>query len=293
MLKVQNIRKTIEGTNVLENVSFTLQKGTIAGLLGRNGAGKTTLIRTMVGILSPDEGTVTYDNLDVAAHPEVKQRIAYVPDSTAIINSYSVKEIVKFYKLTYKNFDESYFNELMERFGLPNRRLRSYSKGMKALFAMILAFSTKAEYIILDEPTNGLDPIVKRNILQFIIEEVAERNITVIISTHHLEEIEKMADTLIMMKDNTIASVTSVEDAKHRFAKIQVAFERSLPQKLENLNNVKVLTKTGKVYTLLIQGNISGTMEKFQKEQPLLLEELPMSLEDVFVNTLGGDTYVS
>lgn len=293
MLKAENVQKTIENQTVLTNISFELPKGSIAGLLGRNGAGKTTLIRMLVGILSPDEGTVTYDGEDVHQNPEVKQRVAYVPDSTNLLNGYTVKEIVRFYESVYENFDTAYFYGLLHRFNLPERRIRSYSRGMKASFAMILAFSTKAEYVILDEPTNGLDPIVKRQVLQFIVEEVAERNVTVLISTHHLDEVEKIADTIIVVKDHEIASITSVEAVKNQYVKIQVAFERSLPQKLENLHNVTLLSQTGKVYTLLIQNHLEATLDKFRKEQPILLEELPMSLEDIFVTTLGGDIYVS
>ncbi|WP_028399531.1 ABC transporter ATP-binding protein [Ectobacillus panaciterrae] len=293
MLKAENVQKTIENQTVLTNISFELPKGSIAGLLGRNGAGKTTLIRMLVGILSPDKGTVTYDGEDVHQNPDVKQRVAYVPDSTNLLNGYTVKEIVRFYESVYKNFDTAYFYGLLHRFNLPERRIRSYSRGMKASLAMILAFSTKAEYIILDEPTNGLDPIVKRQVLQFIVEEVAERNVTVLISTHHLDEVEKIADTIIVVKDHEIASITSVEAVKNQYVKIQVAFERSLPQKLENLHNVTLLSQTGKVYTLLIQNHIEATLDKFRKEQPILLEELPMSLEDIFVTTLGGDIYVS
>ncbi|MGW6189480.1 ABC transporter ATP-binding protein [Bacillus cereus] len=282
MLKVTNLKKTIDSQTILDDVSFTLQKGSIVGLLGRNGAGKTTLLRTMVGILDPDEGTVTYEDTDVHKHPEIKQKVVYVPDSTNILNGYTVKEIVKFYKAVYTAFDEQYFYEILERFNLPNKRIRSYSKGMKALLA-----------IILDEPTNGLDPIVKRQILQFLVEEVAEKEITIFISTHHLDEVEKIADTIIILKGHTVDSITSLDDAKSQFAKIQVAYERSLPQKLENLSNIKILNQTGKVYTILIEGNVATTLEKFYKEQPILIEELAMSLEDVFVTTLEGDEYVS
>ncbi|ASI85179.1 MULTISPECIES: ABC transporter ATP-binding protein [Bacillus] len=293
MLKVTSLKKTIDNQTILDDVSFTLQRGSIIGLLGRNGAGKTTLLRTMVGILDPDEGTVTYEDIDIHKNPETKQKIVYVPDSTNMLNGYTVKEIVKFYKSVYTAFDEPYFYELLEHFNLPNKRIRSYSKGMKALLAIILAVSTKAEYIILDEPTNGLDPIVKRKILQFLVGEVAEKEITIFISTHHLDEVEQIADTIIILKGRTISSITSLDDAKSRFVKIQVAYERSLPQKLENLSNIKILNQTGKVYTILIEGNVATTLEKFYKEQPILIEELTMSLEDVFVTTLEEDGYVS
>ncbi|MBH0172113.1 ABC transporter ATP-binding protein [Fictibacillus phosphorivorans] len=294
MLKVNNISKTIEGSQVLDHVNITLEPGTIAGLVGRNGVGKSTLLRVIAGILDPDEGEVFFNNTDIHQNPEIKQKITYVPDSTEILKSYSVKEIVKLYDAIYEDFDVVYFYSLLDRFKLPkNKKIRTYSKGMKALFLMILSFSTKSDLIILDEPTNGLDPIVKRNILQFIIEEVSERQLCVLISTHHLEEVEKMADVLIMIKEGRIESTTSIEDAKSSFRKVQVVYKHSLPEKIEQLNNVNILNQTGRVYTLMIKGNIEATLQKMNGENPLLLEELPMTLEDIFISTLGGESHVS
>lgn len=294
MLKMINVSKKIDGREVLENVNITLEPGMISGIVGRNGVGKSTLLRTLAGILDPDEGEVTFNGINIHQQPEVKQKLTYVPDSTEILKTYNVKEIVKLYDAIYEDFDVMYFYSLMDRFKLPkNRKLRTYSKGMKALFLMILSFSTKADFIILDEPTNGLDPIVKRNILQFIIEEVSERQLSVLISTHHLEEVEKMADVLIMMKDGQIESTTSIEEAKSSFRKVQAVYKQSLPEKIANLNNVSILSQTGRVYTLMIKGNIEATMEKMQQEQPLLLEELPMTLEDIFISSLGGESHVS
>ncbi|MBH0154923.1 ABC transporter ATP-binding protein [Fictibacillus sp. 5RED26] len=294
MLKVNNISKTIEGSQVLDHVNITLEPGTIAGLVGRNGVGKSTLLRVIAGILDPDEGEVFFNDTDIHQNPEIKQKITYVPDSTEILKSFSVKEIVKLYDAIYEDFDVVYFYSLLDRFKLPkNKKIRTYSKGMKALFLMILSFSTKSDLIILDEPTNGLDPIVKRNILQFIIEEVSERQLCVLISTHHLEEVEKMADVLIMIKEGRIESTTSIEDAKSSFRKVQVVYKHSLPEKIEQLNNVNILNQTGRVYTLMIKGNIEATLQKMNGENPLLLEELPMTLEDIFISTLGGESHVS
>jgi ABC-2 type transport system ATP-binding protein len=294
MLKVSSVSKSIEGKPVLENIDLTLNPGTIAGIVGRNGVGKSTLLRTMAGILDPDHGEITFNEINIHKQPEVKQKLTYVPDSTELLKTYNVKEIVKLYDAIYENFDVIYFYSLMDRFKLPkNKKLRSYSKGMKALFLMILSFSTKAEFIILDEPTNGLDPIVKRNILQFIIEEVSERQLCVLISTHHLEEVEKMADVLIMMKDGKLDSVTSIEDAKSEFRKVQVVYMESLPQSISELKNVSILSRVGRVSTLLIKGSIEATLDKIHQENPLLVEELPMTLEDVFISSLGGESHVS
>ncbi len=144
MLTVKNVKKTIDNQVILENISFTVSKGSIVGLLGRNGVGKTTLLRMLVGILNPDEGTVTYEKVDVHKQPEIKQKVAYVPDSTNILNGYTVKEIVKFYKAVYKAFDEQYFYELLERFHLPNKRIRSYSKRNESFTSYHFSFCFKS-----------------------------------------------------------------------------------------------------------------------------------------------------
>ncbi|MDR7071217.1 ABC transporter ATP-binding protein [Fictibacillus barbaricus] len=294
MLKVSNVSKTIDGKLVLEKINLELTPGSIAGIVGRNGVGKSTLLRTMAGILDPDAGEIYFNEKNIHEQPEVKQKLSYVPDSTELLKTYNVKEIVKLYDAIYENFDIIYFYSLMDRFKLPkNKKLRSYSKGMKALFLMILSFSTKAEFIILDEPTNGLDPIVKRNILQFIIEEVSERQLCVLISTHHLEEVEKMADVLIMMKEGKLESVTSIEDAKSEYRKVQVVYKNALPESILQLNNISILSQIGRVSTLLIKGNIEVTMNHLHNENPLLVEELPMTLEDIFISSLGGESYVS
>jgi ABC-2 type transport system ATP-binding protein len=294
MLEVQNLSKKISAENVLDGISFSVGKGSVVGVVGRNGVGKTTLFRTMMGILDPDRGEVLFDEQSLLKNPELKQQVVYVPDSINHLKSYSMKEIVRLYEATYPAFDKDYFYELLERFQLPaTRKIRNFSRGMKALFHIILSFSTKAKLIILDEPTNGLDPIVKRQILQFLMEEVAERQVTLMISTHQLEEIEKVADSVIVMKEGGIESMIAIDDIKKEYKKVQVAYRRSFPEKIELLPHVKILNQTGRVTTLLIEGKGEETLHLMKNEKPLLLEELPMTLEDVFITKLGGELYVS
>jgi ABC-2 type transport system ATP-binding protein len=293
MIQVKDLQKSIDDKIILQDITFSIPKGSVVGVLGRNGAGKTTLLKILTGVLLPDKGSVYFEDFDIITNPEIKQKVAYVPDSPTILTQYKIAELVTFYTAIYPNFDKELFQELMERYKLPNKQIRNYSKGMKALLSIILAFCTKAEYIILDEPTSGLDPIVKRQILQFIIDEVSKHNTTVLISTHHLDEVEKIADTVIIINDHTVESITSLDDTKNKYSKIQVAFQEFMPHALEYLDNIEILSQIGRVYTVLIRDHVEETLTKFKDKNPLLLEELPMSLEDIFITTLGGDDYVA
>ncbi|WP_128894971.1 ABC transporter ATP-binding protein [Longirhabdus pacifica] len=290
MLEVQKLTKTIHNKSVFEDISFSIEPGQIIGLVGRNGAGKTTLLKSMVGIFNPQSGDVKFEGVSVYDNPSIKKHIVFVPDSPEALKSYTVKEIVKLYNDIYPQFDERYFYELLQRFSLStNVKIGNYSKGMKALFALVLAFSTKAKLIILDEPTDGLDVIVKKKIIQYIVEEVAEKQTSILVSSHRLDEIEFIADKVLMMKQGKLDSQTELMDMKSHYKKVQVVFKKELPPSLQNANGIDVLNQTGRVYTLLLSGKLEKANEMIQSEQPLLFEELPMTLEDVFVSKLGGD----
>ncbi len=294
MLNVHNLSKSIKGETVLKNISFSVGEGSIVGLVGRNGVGKTTLLRSLVGILDADQGEVVFQGKNIETNPEVKGEMVFVPDSNSAFNGYSIKELVTLYNAIYVNFDKQYFYQLLQRFNLPEKRkIRTFSRGMKALLFIILAISTKAKLIILDEPTNGLDAIVKRKILQFLIEEVSESRISLLISSHHLDELEKIADTIIMLKDGEVESIVTMEDARLHYKKVQVVFkENGIPEEFKQHLNIEVLSQIGRVNTLLLKGNTEEMVSRLKENQPLLFEELPMSLEDMFVSALGGDDIV-
>lgn len=290
MIEVKDLTKTIQNSCVLSGVDFTLEKGKILGIVGRNGAGKTTLLRLMVGILRPTKGDVLLNGKSIFTEPKLKENMMFVPDSSDALKSYSAKEVAKLYNAIYPKFDEDYFQALLERFQLPQtKRIGNFSKGMKALFSLILAFSTRANYILLDEPTDGLDVIAKRKVLRFILEEVAEQEVSVIISSHRLDELEFMADQILVIKDGEIESNYSLDVLKGNYKKVQVVFKEYLPEKLTE--HVTILQQTGRVYVLLLEGDLAKIEQEIKAEEPLLFEELTASLEDIFVAKLGGEDY--
>ncbi|GAA4838462.1 ABC transporter ATP-binding protein [Paenibacillus vulneris] len=294
MLTVRNLSKHIDGKPIISGVHFEIKQGTITGLIGRNGVGKTTLLRLLAGILDPDEGEVMLEGVNLTAHPEVKQSLYYVPDSMSMYNSYNVKELVRLHRHMYESFDEQALYGWMDRFQLPaNRSIRSFSKGMKALLFMIIALSTRARLILLDEPTNGLDVIVKKQIMQLLIEEVSERETALFISSHHLQELEKVADVIMMMKETEIESVIRIGELQETYKKVQVAFADTMRNPLSSLPDVEVLSQVGRVATLLLKNDTAGTMKALKNSEPLLLDELPVTIEDLFITKLGGDRHAS
>ncbi|GEL08739.1 ABC transporter ATP-binding protein [Salisediminibacterium halotolerans] len=290
-MKVEQLSKNINGKSVLNDINFDVSPGTITGLIGRNGAGKTTLLRTIVGIYHPSSGDVAINGKSVYTHPEVKQKLFFVPDSSDALKNYSTAELIRLYQRVYPDFDAEYLHSCMERFALPQvKRISHYSKGMKALFSLFVAFATKADYILLDEPTDGLDVIVKKQVQQLLLEQVSENGTSVIISSHRLDELEYMAENMLVIRDGCLDDHYELSDLKNRYKKIQAAFSDQIPEELEN--KASILNQTGRVYTLLMDNESFTSLDEIKKYQPLLLEELPLSLEDVFVAKFGGDPYV-
>ncbi|ANE47998.1 ABC transporter ATP-binding protein [Paenibacillus swuensis] len=290
MLNVKHISKVIDGRSVLEDVSFYMNPGSITGLVGRNGAGKTTLLRTLIGILDPDSGVVEWDGKSVHHHPELKQDMIYVPDSTEAFNGFTPMELADLFQSIYKKFDRMHFLELMDRFQLPLRKkIRHFSKGMKALVIIIMAFSTKASCILLDEPTNGIDAVIKKQVLSYLVEEVAESGVSVIISTHHLEELERVADTILMFKEARVEAMPGHDGEDNRYHKMQVVFKDDDAEGLLSLPTVHVLSRVGRVYTLLIEDETEETVLQLEQLKPLVLDRLPVRLEDLFMFKLGGE----
>ncbi|KOC55103.1 ABC transporter [Clostridium botulinum] len=290
MIEISNLSKTLGDKKVLKDVSFNVKKGSIFGLIGPNGAGKTTLIKHLVGIYNMDKGSIKINEENVYENPTTKKIVGYVTDENNLINNFNLKTISKFYKLAYENFDINKFYKLNEIFQLPEKKsIKKFSKGMKMRVSIMLNLSINPEVLILDEPTNGLDPIVKKKFFNILLEDVAERETTVIISSHNLMELERICDSIAIINGGEIKYSNSVEDMKETIRKIQVVFKEEAPKDLSRWNDVMNVEKIGRVYNIVTNNYGKEFLDKLNSCGIMFQEEIDLSLEDMFIYSVGDD----
>lgn len=292
MLAVRRLSKKIDGKAVLTDVGFELGEGRVAGLIGRNGAGKTTLLKLMSGILDPDDGEVLFEGRSVHREPEAKRELVFIPDTPEAWYGYTGWGAAYMFGQVYPRFDAAYFKHSMNRFGLPiDRNIRHFSKGMRMMFSTALGLSTRARLVLLDEPTNGIDPIAKKQVLTLLMEAAAD-GMSLIVSSHLLEELERMTDTILLMRAGAVETHASEGGAESIVVKLQVVFQGEAPEAWLRSHDVRVLDHIGRVYTLLLNAAPgSSASEELAAMRPLLVEPLPVRLEDLYVWKLGGEPY--
>lgn len=287
MLKIINISKSFSGKAALKNINLEVKHGTIMGLIGPNGAGKSTLLRTIVDIYTPDNGEIKVKGANVNNNSEIKETIGYVADRNDFFNSYKIKDIVEYYQLAYKNFDENRFNEINKLFELPlNKKLSKLSKGNLSRVAFMLAISSKPELLILDEPTSGLDPIVKRKFLRLLVEDVSERGTTVVISSHNLGDLESICDQVVFLNNGEIVKDNTLDNLKTSTKKLQVIFKDSAPENFESWREFLNVSKLGRSYNVITEAYSENLIEKLKESGALFIEELDLTLEDMLIYTI-------
>lgn len=284
MIEVNNVSFEIDGKKILKDINLKIPEGKIYGIIGPNGVGKTTLLRCLTGIYETTEGAVKYDGKNVYDNPKVKELIGYVADENIMHTNFRVKDIIKFYKYSYPMFDEKKYKELNKIFKISeNRFIFQLSKGMKMRLSIMLAFSIHAKYLILDEPTSGLDAVLKNKLLKIFVDEVYENNTTIIISSHHLNELERICDDVAILDDGIVSYENSVENMKNKIKKIQVAFDEPVYEEDLNLKGIFKISKVGRVFTIITDEYDEEFINSLNKFKPLFVEEVDLSLEDIFI----------
>lgn len=284
MLEMDRVTKRFEERTAVREASFHIAKGSVCGLVGSNGAGKSTLMRLLSGVYQPDSGTVALDGIPVFNCPKTKEMLVFVPDELFFLPGADLWAMAKFYSAGYRNFSMERFGNMAQAFGLSlHTGIHSFSKGMKRQAAAILALSCRADYVLLDEIFDGLDVVMRNLIRKVIYADICERQMTVLITSHSLRELEDTCDKLILVHDGRVILEQDLEEAKTGLTKLQISFPGNWGN--EKLEDLEVLqqTRVGSVATVILRGDAREAAARLQNQGARLCEELPVTLEELFL----------
>ena len=286
MLEMKHVTKTFGAFKALDDLSLAVPQGAVYGLVGPNGAGKSTAIRHLTGIYRPDSGSVTLEGLPIYENPGVKETIGYIPDDIFYFPSATMEEMRRFYRGIYPRFDDAMFARLYEVFQLPAKTpIRRFSKGMQKQAAFHLSLCIRPEVLILDEPVDGLDPVMRRQVMSMILSDVAERGTTVLISSHNLRELEDVCDHVGIMDRGRMLLQRSLEDMQGSTVKVQLVGQ--VPEGLTVLQE----SQSGRLKTLVVRGSLREVTARLAAADLTYFDVLPLSLEEIFIYELGGVNY--
>ena len=293
MIQVNNLVKTFDGFRALDGLTMRVEPGSIYGLVGPNGAGKSTVLRHIAGVYRPDSGSVLVDGQPVYENPAVKQGIAVIPDELYYFNSASTRDMMKFYRGIYPQFDDKRYQALREAFPEVDDRqpIRRLSKGMQKQSAFWLALCCAPKLLVLDEPVDGLDPVMRRQVWSLLMGDVAQRGTTVLISSHNLRELEDVCDHVGILSHGKVLLERSLTDLQDNIVKLQIAFAQEEPPAFPKDLHILHTAQVGRVFTLILRGNPADIKARMAPLNPILMEALPLSLEEIFIYELGGEDY--
>lgn len=293
MIKVTNVTKSFDSFKALDNLTLHVPAGSVYGLVGPNGAGKTTIIKQLCGVYRPDSGSIEINSQPVYENNAIKNSVCYISDDLFYFPTYSIKDMANFYRGIYKSFNNERFAALGEVFKIdPSRKVRRLSKGMQKQVAFWLGISAMPDVMILDEPVDGLDPVMRKSVWKLMLQDVAERGMTVLVSSHNLRELEDVCDHVGIMHRGRVVLEKSLDDVKGNIHKLQLAFpDGKLPDELEGSLDILHSEGYGSVTILIVRGDGDELRSLIHRYNPLIFDILPLTLEEVFIYELGGMGY--
>ncbi len=293
MIKVNNVTKKFDGFAALDGLSLHVEPGSVYGLVGPNGAGKTTIMKILAGVYRADRGEITIDGESPYENPKIKNESLYISDDPYFFNSYTVKDMANLYASVYSDWQWERFEKLRKVFGIDiKRRPVKLSKGMKKQVAFWLALSARPKVLILDEPLDGLDPVMRRSVWSLIMQDVSERGMTVMISSHNLRELEDVCDHVGIMSAGKIHLEKSLDDVKGSVHKLQLAFNGGgVPEELKAALDIVHSETFGSVNILIVRGEQDEILRMASAYGPMICEILPLTLEEVFIYEMDTDGY--
>ena len=293
MIEARNVVKAFDGFRALDGLTMTVPRGSIYGLVGPNGAGKSTLLRHVTGIYRQDSGSVLLEGNPIYENPAAKARIASIPDELYYFLSASTRDMMRFFKGFYPRFDGARYEALKDVFTTINEKqpIRRLSKGMQKQAAFWLALCCRPDVLVLDEPVDGLDPVMRRQVWGLLMGDVAEHGTTVLVSSHNLRELEDVCDHVGILSRGRVLIERSLNDLQENLVKMQVVFqEKEMPRMPEDLQILHV-SRVGRIHTLIVRGGATEVTNRLAAFGPILLEALPLTLEEIFIYELGGEDY--
>jgi ABC-2 type transport system ATP-binding protein len=290
MLVVIDLDKSFDGVRALSALNMRVKKASIYGLVGVNGSGKTTALKHITGVLRADGGEVRIEGADVYENTEIKERVGFIPDDLYFFNMYSLRDSAGFYSRVYPRWNPGFYRAMLSDFGLDERRrLSKFSKGMQKQAAFLLTVSAMPDYLILDEPIDGLDPLVRKLVWKYIVDGVAERGMTVLVSSHNLREMEGVCDSIGILSKGRMLIERDLDELKSDVHKIQVAFPEDVPEerRREGLN-VLHYERRGAVELMIVRNSRESAETRIRRLSPLVFDILPLTLEEIFIYEIGG-----
>lgn len=291
MLEAKNVVKSFDGFRALDNLTMTVPKGAVYGLVGPNGAGKSTIIRHFTGVYRPDEGELLLEGKPIYENTDAKRRMVVIPDDWYYFPQASIAEMAKLYAGMYPAFNWERYGKMKEIFPLSDKQMiRRMSKGMQKQAAFWLTMCCMPEYLILDEPVDGLDPVMRRQVWSLLLGDVADRGTTVLVSSHNLRELEDVCDHVGILNKGKVLLERSLSDLQDNTVKLQVAYNGEEPELPAGLN-ILHRSHVGRVYTYILRGKREEITAQMAVTMPLFMEAIPLTLEEIFIYELGGADY--
>ena len=295
MIELKNVTKTFDTFDAVNNVSLTINTGSVFGLLGSNGAGKSTILRLITGIYKQEAGDILIDGQNVYDNVDIKQRIFFINDETFQFASFTIEKLKNLYKSYYPNFSEEIFEKLRNKIKLPlNKKISTFSKGMKRQAIVITGLACQTEYLLLDEAFDGLDPTMRIIVKRMLVDAMLDRKLTTVISSHNLKEINEVCDTVALLHQGKVLFNRELDSVKGNIHKIQAAFAVDYNGK-EDFEDIEILhyERTGSVCYLIVKGPEEEIREKLKVKKPLVLDIIPLTLEEIFIYEMEGLGYDS
>ena len=287
MIEGRGLIKSFDGFHALDGLTLSAPRGAVYGLVGPNGAGKSTFIRHLAGIYRQDAGELLVDGEPVFENPSVKRKIAYIPDDIAFFPQAGIRDMARFARSLYPSFDGDRFEKLSKLFGLDTKRpMRRLSKGQQKQAAFQIAMAQRPELLVLDEPVDGLDPVMRRQVWSVLLSDVEQYGTTVLVSSHNLRELEDVCDRVGIMNHGKMLIERSLSELQEDLVKFHLAYPDggALPEGLTIVHE----SSTGRLLQLILRGRAAELTEKIAATHPLFLDVVPLSLEEIFIYELGG-----